>query len=157
MLKGWGAYQEREPRLHKAPTSSQLPKSGWYLKKTGLLQQQLSLTSQCPNEFTIAQERMVLKKNMATTAAIILDFTKPRRDHNCPRAYGIKQKLVWYSNNYPCIACISWYCLFKPVNKHTVAMRIIVQFGDSTVPLEVESTGTVDDLRKQIVLLLLSY
>ena len=29
---------------------------------------------------------MVLKKNLPATAAIILDFTKPQRVHNCPRA-----------------------------------------------------------------------
>ena len=70
------------------------------IKKTSLLQQQLSLTSQSPIEFTIVQERMVFKKNWSVTAASILDFTKPRR-HNCPRADGIKIKLVCYSSNYP--------------------------------------------------------
>ena len=28
---------------------------------------------------------MVLKENWSATAAIVLDFTKPRRVHNCPR------------------------------------------------------------------------
>ena len=36
------SYSSNCPRLHKAPTSSQLSKSGWYLKKPCLLQQQLS-------------------------------------------------------------------------------------------------------------------
>ena len=64
-------YSSNCPRLHNAPTSS------------------------------IAQERMVFKKNLSATAAIIIDFTKPQRVYNCPRADGIKKKLVCYSSNYP--------------------------------------------------------
>ena len=100
-LKKLVCYSSNYHRLHKAPTSSQLSKSGWYLKKTCPLQKQLSSTSQSSNEFTIAQERMVLKTNLPATAAIILDFTKPQRIHNCPRADGIKKKLARYSSNYP--------------------------------------------------------
>ena len=82
-------------RIHNCPRADGIK------KKTCPLQQQLSLTSQSPNEFTIAQERMVLKKDLPATAAIILDFTKPQRVHNCPRADGIKRKLALYSSNYP--------------------------------------------------------
>ena len=62
------------------------------LKNTGLLQQQLSLTSQTSNEFAIVQERMVLKKHLPASVTIILDFTILQRIHNCPRADGIKKK-----------------------------------------------------------------
>ena len=52
-------YKSNYPKLHKTPTSSQLSKSGWYLK------------------------------NMSATAAIILDFTNLQRNHNFRRADGI--------------------------------------------------------------------
>ena len=57
-------------------------------KKPSSLQQQLPLTSQSSNEFTNMQDGWYLK-NLPATAAIILDFTKPQRLHNCPRADGI--------------------------------------------------------------------
>ena len=75
----------------RPPTNSHLSKSELYSKRY-FLQQQVSSTSQSPNEFTIIQERMVLKKNLPTTAAIILDFTIPHRIHNWPRADGINKK-----------------------------------------------------------------
>ena len=59
------------------------------------------MTSQSPNEFEIAQERMALKTNLPATAASILDFAKPQRVHNCPRADGIKKRIACYSSNCP--------------------------------------------------------
>ena len=35
-------FRSKYPRLHNPPTNSQLPKSGWYLKKNSPLQQQFS-------------------------------------------------------------------------------------------------------------------
>ena len=74
-------------RIHNCPRADGIKKETCPLQK----QLQLSSTSQSPNEFTIVQERMVFKKNLSATAAIILDVTKLQRVHNCPRADGIKK------------------------------------------------------------------
>jgi len=84
-------YSSNYPRLHNPARNSQMPQSGWYLKKTCPLQQELPSTSQSFKEFTNAQERMVLKKNLPAAAAIILEFTILQGTHKCPRANGIKK------------------------------------------------------------------
>ena len=43
----------------------------------------------------------LIKKNLPVTAAIILDFTKLQRVHNCPTVDGIRKYPDLYSSNYP--------------------------------------------------------
>ena len=73
-------------RIHNCPRADGI-------KQVCPLQQQLPSTSQSPNEFTIVQERISFEKNLPDTAAITLDFTIPRRIHNCPRGGGIQKNV----------------------------------------------------------------
>ena len=81
-IKANPLYISNYPRLHRVPTSSQMSKSGWCLKK---------LARHISKYPRLVQARMVLEHVLPATAAMILDFTRPQRAHNCPRADGIEK------------------------------------------------------------------